>query len=175
MKNLVKINVQSLSNAFFLTIYNPALRKILAVILLSLGAMQIWQHATQQSLKVVVAKHNLSPGIAITTDMILVREIKFDHLPASVLSDQKAVINKYVTVPVLAGEFITRTQILDNVAAENYLPSATNPRILPLAIHDLTIAKAIKPGQIVDIIAKLPRESLSNSSGKVLAKKCCCC
>lgn len=147
-------------NALSICVYHPWLRRLVATALVIIGTMGFINHHQQ---KVLVAKQTLYPGVPIDSTQVEIHTITVDHFPESMNLSLDDINHHYLTTPIRAGEFISKTQILDNLNAQEFLPQEINPAIVPLSLHDSSLLPALTPGRVIDIIAK--RQNHSQNQG----------
>ncbi len=101
--------------------------------------------------QVLVAAHDLSPGVALSADDIRLEKLSIQTLPDGSQVDVSAVVGSTLAGPTRRGEVITDVRLLGSRLAE----SAAGPdaRIVPLHPADSALVDLVRPGDVVDVLA----------------------
>jgi Flp pilus assembly protein CpaB len=100
---------------------------------------------------VVVAAHDLSPGMALTADDVRLEKLAATTLPDGSQADINVVVGKTLAGPARRGEVITDVRLLGSRLAES--AAGTDARIVPLHPADSALADLVRPGDVVDVLA----------------------
>jgi hypothetical protein len=112
---------------------------------------------------VVVAAHDLIPGVALTADDVRIESRLNTTLPDGSQSDTGPVVGATPAGPVRRGEVLTDVRLLGSrLAAAAAGPDA---RIVPLHLADNAVVDLVRAGDVVDILAA-PQSDASNSAAE---------
>ncbi|HEX2214259.1 MAG TPA: SAF domain-containing protein [Mycobacterium sp.] len=100
---------------------------------------------------VVVAAHDLAPGIELTGDDVRVETRSAATLPDGAQGDLAAVVGATLTGPARRGETITDVRLLTPRLAE--ATAGPNARIVPVRLEESAVLDLIRPGDVVDVLA----------------------
>ncbi|MDH6245578.1 SAF domain-containing protein [Mycobacterium sp. OTB74] len=100
---------------------------------------------------VVIAKHDLTPGIELAVDDIFLESRSATSVPDGSVTDIQKAVGARLTGPARRGEVITDLRLLGSRLAQ----SATGPdaRIVPLHLADAALPDLLRPGDVVDVLA----------------------
>lgn len=99
---------------------------------------------------VVVAAHDLSPGLALTADDVRIERRSATSLPDGVQSDPSSVVGATLAGPARRGEVLTDARILGARLAG--LAAGPEARIVPLHLADAAVLDLIRTGDVVDVL-----------------------
>lgn len=101
--------------------------------------------------EIVVAAHDLTPGIELAADDVRVESRSSASLPDGVQTDVAALLGMTVAGPARRGEVLTDVRLLSPRLAE----AAVGPdaRIVPLQLADTALLDMIRPGDVVDVLS----------------------
>ena len=99
---------------------------------------------------VVVAAHDLSPGVPLAPDDLRVEKRSATHLPDGTQSDPNRVVGATLAGPTRRGEVLTDARILGPRLAG--LAAGPDARIVPLHLADAAVLDLIRPGDVVDVL-----------------------
>lgn len=107
--------------------------------------------------QVVVAAHDLSPGVALTADDVRVEKRLVPTIPDGSPSDVGEVVGSTLAGPARRGEVLTDVRLLGRRLAE----SAAGPdaRIVPVHPADSALTDLVRPGDVVDVVAASDADS----------------
>lgn len=106
---------------------------------------------------VVIAGHDLSPGVALTANDVRLERRPATTIPDGSHADVGAVVGSTLASPTRRGEVLTDVRLLGSRLAE----SAAGPgaRIVPLHPADPALIDLIHTGDVVDILAASDTDS----------------
>ncbi len=100
---------------------------------------------------VLVAAHDLAPGVTLTADDVAVRRHPAATVPDGAATGPAAVLGATLAGPARRGEPLTDVRLLGRALAR----SAAGPDARIVAVHpaDAALADLVHPGDVVDVIA----------------------
>jgi Flp pilus assembly protein CpaB len=100
---------------------------------------------------VVVAKHDLSPGSAVTADDVVIESRSAPSIPDGALHESSAAVGSTLAGPARRGEVITDVRLLGS----RLTTAAAGPdaRMVPLHLADAALPDLLRPGDTVDVLA----------------------
>jgi len=101
--------------------------------------------------EIVVAAHDLRPGIELTADDVRLEERLRATAPDGSQSDLGAVLGSTLAGPTRRGEVLTDVRLLGSWLAES--TAGPEARIVPLHLADSALLDFVRPGDVVDILA----------------------
>jgi Flp pilus assembly protein CpaB len=113
---------------------------------------------------VVVAAHDLSPGVALTADDVRVETRSTTTLPDGSQQDINVVVGSTLAGPARRGEVITDVRLLGSRLAES--AAGKDARIVPLHPADSALVDLVRPGDVVDVLAAGETAPGSDSSAR---------
>jgi SAF domain len=107
--------------------------------------------------QVVVAAHDLTPGVALTADDVRVEKRLVPTIPDGSPSDVGEVVGSTLAGPARRGEVLTDVRLLGRRLAE----SAAGPdaRIVPVHPADSALTDLVRAGDVVDVVAASDADS----------------
>ncbi len=127
-------------------------RRIAAgVLVLLAGASALRANPDGDQAAVLVAAHDLAPGVALTA-----ADLRVEHQPAATLpdgaqSDLAVAEGATVAGPVRRGEVLTDVRLLGSRLAKT--TAGPDARIVPVQLADNAVLDVIRGGDVVDILA----------------------
>lgn len=127
-----------------------ARRVAAAALVLLAAAAALRPDPDRERTDIIVAAHDLAPGIELTADDVRVETHSTTTIPDGSQSDLAAVVGATLAGPARRGEAITDVRLLGPRLAESAGPNA---RIVPLHLDDSALLDLIRPGDVVDVLA----------------------
>jgi Flp pilus assembly protein CpaB len=100
---------------------------------------------------VVVAAHDLSPGVALTATDLRLESHSATTIPDGAQSNPADLVGLTLAGPTRRGEVLTDVRVLSPRLAE--ATAGPDARVVPLALADLALLDLLRPGDVVDILA----------------------
>lgn len=100
---------------------------------------------------VVVAAHDLSPGIELTADDVSVEFHSAATVPDGSTTDVARLVGTTLAGPARRGEVLTDARILSPRLA--HATAGPDARIVPLHLADTAVLDLLHPGDVVDVLA----------------------
>jgi pilus assembly protein CpaB len=136
-------------------------RRVVAAALVLVAAVLAVRPAARGT-PVLVAAHALPTGAALTAADVRVAFLPPDLAPAAVLTEPSAVESAVLVSAASPGEPITSTRLL----GPDHIRLAAGPDhgAVPLRLTDPGVARLLRPGARVDVVAADPHELLATSA-----------
>ena len=99
---------------------------------------------------VVVAAHDLSPGLALTAADIRLEKRSATTLPDGAQTTIDALVGTTLAGPARRGEVLTDVRVLGSRLAG--LAAGPDARVVPLHLADAAVLDLIRPGDVVDVM-----------------------
>jgi Flp pilus assembly protein CpaB len=99
---------------------------------------------------VVVAAHDLSPGLALTAADIRLEKRSATTLPDGAQTAIDALVGTTLAGPARRGEVLTDVRVLGSRLAG--LAAGPDARVVPLHLADAAVLDLIRPGDVVDVM-----------------------
>ncbi|MFC5287096.1 SAF domain-containing protein [Actinokineospora guangxiensis] len=137
------------------------LRRVAAALLVLAAAVLAFRPSARGT-PVLVAARPLPPGAALSASDVRVAFVPPELAPAAVLSDPAAVQSAVLVAAASPGEPITSTRLL----GPEHVRLAAGPGhgAVPLRLADPGVARLLRPGTEVDVVAADPHEVLARSA-----------
>lgn len=119
------------------------------VVLAGVAAVRSDPHGDQSD--IVVAAHDLSPGIELTTTDIKVERRLAATIPEGAATTVDKVVGSTLAGPARRGEVLTDVRLLGPRLAQ--LSAGPDARIVPLHLSDTALFDLVRPGDVVDVLA----------------------
>jgi Flp pilus assembly protein CpaB len=105
--------------------------------------------------EVVVAAHDLRPGIALTPADVRVEKRLAATVPDGSSAEPDAVVGSTLAGPARRGEVLTDVRLLSSRLAEAAVASRAGPdaRMVPLHLADSALIDLVRVGDVVDVLA----------------------
>lgn len=105
--------------------------------------------------EVVVADHDLRPGVALTVADVRLEKRLASTIPDGSLADVSTVAGSTLAGPTRRGEVLTDVRLLGSRLAEAAIASKAGPgaRIVPLRLADSGLIDLVRVGDVVDVLA----------------------
>lgn len=133
-------------------------RRIAAGLLVLLAAgMALRPDPVREQRMVVVAAHDLHPGVTLSADDLTIRRQPGGTVPDGAASTVDALIGATLAGPSRRGEVLTDARVVGSRLAE--LSVGPDARIVPLHLSDPGIADLVRPGDIVDVLGASSADS----------------
>lgn len=107
--------------------------------------------------EVVIATHDLSPGVTLTADDVGVERRSATTVPDGALRDVDLVVGATLAGPARRGEIITDARVLGSRLAG--LAAGPDARVVPLHLADAAVLDLIRPGDVVDVLGAVSAET----------------
>ncbi|CAM5732016.1 hypothetical protein MAUB1S_02553 [Mycolicibacterium aubagnense] len=127
-------------------------RRVCAGLLVVLAAVIEFRPDPRDGLvAVVVAKHDLAPGSALTTADVVIESRSAASIPDGALHESSAAVGSTLAAPARRGEVITDVRLLGS----RLTTAAAGPdaRMVPLHLADAALPDLLRPGDVVDVLA----------------------
>lgn len=133
-------------------------RIIAAALAVSAVFVMLRGNPDDDRVKVVVAAHDLRPGVVLTDQDLEVTERDAGSIPAGSQMGTDTVTGRILAGPTRAGEPLTDIRILGPRLAEaaTGIPDA---RIVPLRLADPGVAGLLREGDLVDVLTVAPEKT----------------
>jgi pilus assembly protein CpaB len=136
-------------------------RRIMALALIGLAVLLAFApagSAQPPSTRIVVADHDLGPGVTVSAADVAVREMPRDLVPAGTLTSVNAVVGHVLGGALRAGEPITDVRLVDpaDTALATGGPGAS---AVPVRLADPAVADLLHPGIRVDVVTTDPDQA----------------
>lgn len=132
-------------------------RRIAAAVLVVLAAIAALRPDPGDArADVVVAAHDLSPGIALTADDVKIESRSAATLPDGTRYAAADVVGATLAGPARRGEILTDVRVLGSRLAG--LTAGPDARVVPLHLADAAVLDLIRPGDVVDVLGALSSE-----------------
>ena len=129
-----------------------AARRVAAGALVVLAAVAAFRsNPGGDHVDVVVAAHDLSPGVQLTADDLRVENRSASTLPDGSQNNFTALVGSTLAGPARRGEVLTDVRLLGPRLAEATV--GPNARIVPLHLAESALLDLIRPGDVVDVLA----------------------
>lgn len=126
-------------------------RRVTAGILVLLAGIAAWRpDPGRDRREVVVAVRDLSPGITVTADDVVLRRRPAAMLPDGAITAIGVVVGATLAGPSRRGEVLTDTRILGPRLTG--LSAGPDARTVPLHLTDAAVLEMIRPGDVVDVL-----------------------
>lgn len=99
---------------------------------------------------VVVATHDLSPGMALSAADIKIEKRSATTLPDGAQTAIDAVAGATLAGPARRGEVLTDVRVLGSRLAD--LAAGPDARVVPLHLADAAVLDLLRPGDVVDVM-----------------------
>lgn len=119
------------------------------VVLAGLAALR--SHPAGDYAEVVVADHDLRPGMALTPADVRLEKRLATTVPDGARTDVGAVIGSILAGPTRSGEVLTDVRVLGSRLAES--TAGPGARIVPLRLADSALIDLVRVGDVVDVLA----------------------
>lgn len=119
------------------------------VVLAAVAALRSDPHGDQSD--IVVAAHDLSPGIALTTEDVRVEKRLATTIPDGSQSTVDKIVGSTLAGPARRGEVLTDVRLLGPRLARS--AAGSDARIVPLHLADTALLDLVRPGDVVDVLA----------------------
>lgn len=131
-----------------------ALRRIAALALVLLAAALAvlpTEHATPPTVPVLVAAHDLPPGVTLRAADVSVSQSPPSLRPAAALTTPTQATGRVLTSATTAGEPLTRARLL-GPENSHLTTSDPNAAAVPFRLADPAVADLLTPGARVDVV-----------------------
>lgn len=125
-----------------------AARRVAAGLLVLLAAViEFRPDPRDGQVAVVIAKHDLSPGSALTADDVVVESRSAPSIPDGALRESSAAVGSTLAAPARRGEVITDVRLLGS----RLTTAAAGPdaRMVPLHLADAALPDLLRAGDTV--------------------------
>ncbi len=99
---------------------------------------------------VVVAAHDLSPGLALSVSDIKLEKRSATTVPDGAQTTVDALVGTTLAGPARRGEVLTDVRVLGSRLAG--LAAGPDARVVPLHLADAAVLDLIRPGDVVDVM-----------------------
>ena len=99
---------------------------------------------------VIVAAHDLSPGVVLAADAVRTVTRAAGPVPEGAVTGLSAIVGATLAGPARSGEVLTDARVLGPRLAG--LTIGPNARIVPLRLADAAVLDLIRPGDVVDVL-----------------------
>lgn len=132
-------------------------RRIAAAVLVVLAAIAALRPDPGDArTDVVVAAHDLSPGITLTADDVKTESRSAATLPDGTRHAAADVVGATLAGPARRGEILTDVRVLGSRLTG--LTAGPDARVVPLHLTDAAVLDLIRPGDVVDVLGALSSE-----------------
>src|SRR5919201_3202036 len=127
-----------------------------AFVILAAVAGVFYYQETRQT-QVVVAARDISPGTMISDDDLEVRTVGTNSLPAGAVRAPDQAVGSFLSVPVLAGQYLDRRALSarrDSRLLTRSLEVPVGAVLISLPVNPASaVGAALSPGDLVDVLA----------------------
>lgn len=138
---------------------------IVLALAITFGVAPLINKFTDQKVDVIRVKQNVKQGQAISADDIELARVGAYNLPSGVIKDGYAVLGKYATTDLYAGDFIFASKLTtENKSADSVLSSLTGEKVaisVPVSSFANGLSGKLKNGDIVSVIINNPETRTS--------------
>lgn len=115
---------------------------------------------------VVVAKTNINPQTPLKSEMLELKEVPENMVPANAVLNEKEVLNRSTKVAIFEGDFITPQKVYGESEASGFVGMIPKDcRAVSVSVNDVTgVAGFAKPGDHVDVILVEKNDDSATSS-----------
>ncbi|MDR3663109.1 MAG: SAF domain-containing protein [Mycobacterium sp.] len=129
-----------------------AARRVAAALLVLLAAIIEFRPDPRNGrIEVVVAKHDLSPGSALTADDVVIESRSTPGVPDGAVRELTAAVGSTLAAPARRGEVMTDVRLLGPRLAQ--AAAGPDARIVPLHLADAALPDLLRAGDVVDVLA----------------------
>ncbi len=124
-------------------------------LVLALVAGSLYYAHTRQ-VPAVVAAQDLKIGTRISENQLQLRQVHPNAIPAGAVHSTEAAVGRYVTFPILAGQYVPARAIADRPASAigNGIDIPHGYRVISIPISPaMAVGGALRPGDYVDVFA----------------------
>lgn len=114
------------------------------------AAIALRPDPARQQCDVVVAVHDLAPGVTLSAADVTVDSRPAPTVPEGALTDVDAVVGTSLAGPSRRGEILTDARVLGSRLAG--LSAGPDARVVPLHLADAAVLDLIRPGDVVDVV-----------------------
>lgn len=114
------------------------------------GVAALRPDPTDEPSAVVVAAHDLRPGVALNSSDVRLETRSAAVLPDGTQHSVDAVVGATLAGPTRRGEVLTDARILGSRLAG--LAAGPDARVVPLHLADAAVLDLIRPGDVVDVL-----------------------
>jgi Flp pilus assembly protein CpaB len=137
------------------------LRRIMALVLIGFAVLLAFRPSGSvgpPTARIVVAGHDLAPGITVAAADVTLRQIPSDLVPAGTLTSVNAVVGHVLGGALRSGEPITDVRLVDptDTALADGGPGAA---AVPVRLADPGVADLLHPGIKVDVVTVDPDQA----------------
>lgn len=127
-----------------------ARRLAAGLLVLTAAVIALRPDPDQAQREVVVAVHDLSPGVTLSADDVALRTRPALSVPDGAETAVDAVVGATLAGPARRGEVLTDTRVLGPRLAG--LSAGPDARVVPLHLADAAVLDLIRPGDVVDVL-----------------------
>lgn len=115
---------------------------------------------------VVVAKTNIEAQTPLKSEMLELKEMPEDMVPANAVSDENELLDRSTKAPIFEGDFITPQKVYGESEASGFVGMIPKDcRAVSVSVNDVTsVAGFAKPGDRVDVILVEKSDDSATSS-----------
>ncbi|TLH68147.1 SAF domain-containing protein [Mycolicibacterium aubagnense] len=129
-----------------------AARRVAAGLLVVLAAVIEFRPDPRDGLvAVVVAKHDLAPGSALSAADVVIESRSAPSIPDGALHESSAAVGSTLAAPARRGEVITDVRLLGSRLTTAV--AGPDARTVPLHLADAALPDLLRPGDVVDVLA----------------------
>lgn len=108
---------------------------------------------TADTVEVLVAASDISPGRRITAQDVTTVSIPADVVHPQTLTDPTAAEGRIAMTALVAGEWLTRTRLLAEMS-----PAGSGMAAMPISLADEAVIDLLRPGSLIDVLWAPRRE-----------------
>ena len=129
---------------------------IIVALVICFGVTPLFNQVISQKTNIVRVAKEIKVGEEITKDMVQTVEVGWYNLPANIIREKDAVVGKYATADLSAGDYILSTKLSETPAAENaYLYSLDGTKqAMSVTIKSFAngLSGKLQSGDIVSVV-----------------------
>lgn len=131
---------------------------LLVLLAAALAARAPTSHASEK-VRILVASHDLAPGVVLTGQDVTAREVPTDLVPDGALRDPSAIEGRALNDPSRRGEPLTDVHLEEpgTMPVTDDEHATDDDQAVPVRLADPAVADFLRPGQRVDLVATSAR------------------
>lgn len=141
-------------------------RRSLAAACAALAVVSTISAVRPDGVPVAVAAHDLPSGTLLTADDVRTATLPKSVVPRGASDDGDLLVGRLLGGPVRAGEPLTDRRVVDPRDLSGY--GVVDPVLSTVALADAAVLRALRPGDVVDIVATDPEGTPEVVAGKAV-------
>lgn len=141
-------------------------RRSLAAAFAALAVLSTISAVRPDGVLVAVAAQDLASGTVLTADDVRTATLPESAVPRGASDDTDALVGRLLGGPVRAGEPLTDRRVVDPRDLSGY--RVADPVLSAVPLADAAVLTALRPGDVVDIVATAPEGTPEVVAGKAV-------